>query len=303
MRQRGVQITKWLLRSQDEVLDKFAHLNGAIQTGESNTRCVFVNGHRKDKVLIIAHADTVWKERPQIGCHPSGVLYSRSSSYGIGADDRAGCAMAWSFRKMGHSILITSGEESFGLGANEFIKTHMGVINEHMFAVELDRSGSNDAVFYDCGSPEFVKYVTDRTELKHTFGSFTDICILCKSICGVNVSVGYDMEHTPQEMLDMHQWYNIKYRLYSWLSQRQKKFTLDTVAKTNGYTRPPYPNEELYFCSLCNSFVEQDEFNELMNSCKKCCGILYEEMSKAWCDRKLQHHTRTNTSIMPDSIK
>ena len=38
--------------------------------------------------------------------------------------------------------------------------------------------------------------------------SFTDICTLCKTICGVNFSIGYYNEHSKDEYLNVNEWLN-----------------------------------------------------------------------------------------------
>jgi hypothetical protein len=46
--------------SRDSVLDKFMNLKGAYTDGLGQERFVYVEGDRDDRVLLVAHADTVW---------------------------------------------------------------------------------------------------------------------------------------------------------------------------------------------------------------------------------------------------
>src|SRR5687768_2399658 len=105
-------VGKWLTYSRDKVLDRFMSLNGAFTDGVKQERFVYVPGTRKDKCLIVAHADTVWGGLDIKYEYHKGIIFSSQRmvdvkwndgnggtfnrvGIGIGADDRAGCAMAW----------------------------------------------------------------------------------------------------------------------------------------------------------------------------------------------------------------
>ena len=81
-------------------------------------RFLYIEGTRPDKVVLVAHADTFFDERygwPQVAHtldERDGAIYSiNEGNIGLGADDRAGCAILWLLRNSGHSLLITDGEE------------------------------------------------------------------------------------------------------------------------------------------------------------------------------------------------
>ena len=69
--------------------------------------------------------------------------------------------------------------------------------------IELDRKGSNDAVFYDCDNPEFTEWIETETGYKKALGSFTDISKIMSvtKIAGVNFSCGYYNAHTLDEYI------------------------------------------------------------------------------------------------------
>ena len=83
-----------------EVFQMFSQLPGAV-AGEGEKpleRYIFVPGARKDRVVLVAHADTVWDRAYDHAAKASlifreGVFSGESPDCGIGADDRAGCAM------------------------------------------------------------------------------------------------------------------------------------------------------------------------------------------------------------------
>lgn len=274
-------VCKWMSMSQEQVLDKFQGFKNAYTDGEGNKRFVYIQGDRSDKVLLVAHADTVWQHPIKMDIH-DGIVFSsqRFLSYdvkynkytstkigiGIGADDRAGCAIVWKLRNLGHSILITSGEEDGCKGSKWIINSpywEEEINLKHQFAVQFDRRGLNDAVFYNIGTKKFVDYIKQETGYKPQSGFSTDIKHLCKNICGVNLSVGYYSEHQPDERLVIDQWQNTLSTAYSWLKKPNlPRFDLDksdlfsinyNTSNNYGYGYPHY--DEDYEQSWHNSTI------------------------------------------------
>ncbi len=208
------------LSSSDEVFDTFAALDGAIlKIGEGKQRFLYVPGKRKDRCLLLAHADTFFdrdyinKEVKNSLKLENGVYSSTSPECGIGADDRAGCAMLWLLRDSGHSLLILDGEEHGQVGSH-YLKEHepelFEEINSHTFMLQLDRRYQHDYRFYDLPvSDAFREYVITETGYTDSDGpGRTDIGTLAEKICAVNLSVGYYDEHTPNERLVVSEWEN-----------------------------------------------------------------------------------------------
>lgn len=114
------------LDSSIEVLKEFAKLPGAISCfDEEKKNFVYIPGERSDRVLLVAHADTVWdNEYTNFEKISQSIIRKRNTyigtneEYGIGADDRAGCAILWMLKDSGHSLLVTDGEEHGQIGAN-----------------------------------------------------------------------------------------------------------------------------------------------------------------------------------------
>ena len=190
------------LEGTDTVFEKFAALPGAIyRCGEKpKEQFLYVPGTRSDRALLAAHADTVWD-----------AAYEETRGRGLGADDRAGCAMLWLLKDSGHSLLILDGEEH-GAQGSEFLKREYPALfaemNAHSFIIQLDRRGSSDYKFYKLPvSPEFRTYIELETGY-HDAGteSRTDIVVLCETVCGVNLSVGYYDEHGPNESFVYEEW-------------------------------------------------------------------------------------------------
>lgn len=154
-------------------------------------------------ICIVAHLDTVFYTTPQDIFYDTAqnVLWSPQ---GLGADDRTGVFMILKIlsQKMRPSILFTTGEELGGKGALTFIKDFPQAPNDIKYLIELDRHGNNDCVFYNCGNQDFFSFV-ENYGFEKNFGTFTDISIICPAwkIAGVNLSVGYEEEHSYAEYL------------------------------------------------------------------------------------------------------
>lgn len=218
-------LESFFLAETSEVLKAFAATPGAIDGGA----WVYIPGTLppERRALVVAHADTVGTKPPtRITWHGNIALadtYGSSSdwwkgkkggsSYSrivLGADDRAGCAIAWAFRKSGHSILICDEEETGCWGSKNAAKHISKELSEHLFAVQVDRRGDCNYVTYDCETPDWRAFLTDILGADWTYqhGSFSDIAVLCPAaeICGVNLAAGYLNEHTSNETFFLDAW-------------------------------------------------------------------------------------------------
>lgn len=224
------------LSSPDSVLREFACLDNAIYYQETlgSDDFVYVPGTRKDRVLLVAHADTVFQDsrRQHQIIFKDGIYRSNDPSVGIGADDRAGCAIVYLLRDLGHSLLITNGEEIGGLGAKTIKNRHPKLydeLNEHQYMLEFDRRNSRDYKVYNIPvSEEFQDFIEISTGYEEAGKkSSTDIVVLCNKICGANLSVGYYDEHTPFETLVYGEWENTLNTARKMLDGKQEKFLVD----------------------------------------------------------------------------
>jgi len=220
------------LDESDTILNQFKALPSARPfSAGGEERFVYVPGSRPDRVLLVAHADTVWREvhAPSI-LEQDGVLKSAVDDVGIGADDRAGCAILWWLRKSGHSLLITDGEEHGKIGANYLMNCQPQVadeINQHAYMLQLDRKNSNDCVYYNIPvSEDFKRFIQESTGYMEDQGTSTDIVALCRDICVVNLSIGYYNEHSSHESLVIKEWLYTLETIESLLSHQQAHFDL-----------------------------------------------------------------------------
>ena len=229
------------ISTPDPIFSLFRTLPGAIEhSGGEKQRFLYVPGTREDHCVLAAHADTVFdrvyigkkaEEKPALR---DGVYFSESGAYGIGADDRAGCAMLWLLRNSGHSLLVLDGEEFGQIGA-KYLRSEFSdlfeELNNHSFMLQLDRRGSNDYKCYHLDvTDEFKSFIENTTgyELSISRG-FTDICTLCETVCGVNLSIGYYDEHTPKEKLVYEEWLHTFEVVKSMIGQPLKRYALRTI--------------------------------------------------------------------------
>lgn len=153
-------------------------------------------------VLLVAHLDTVHKDPVRTICKSADENILMSPE-GIGGDDRAGVYMILRLlRKVHCHVLFCEDEECGGFGAEAFVRS--GIKPDVNYIVELDRHGSNDAVFYDCANLEFTEYICSFGFVEN-FGSFSDISVIAPSlgIAAVNISSGYHNEHTKHEYINL----------------------------------------------------------------------------------------------------
>ena len=229
------------ITSSEEVLKTFASLPHAVAhlDGEKNN-FVYLPGSREDRVVLLAHADTVWDAYyfPYI-CQQSlkrekNVYYGADSHYGIGADDRAGCAILWLLKESGHSLLVVDGEEHGRIGSNYLRVKYPEIFNElnsHAYMIQFDRREHKNYKVYNLPvSDEFLAFIEENTGFKNAGKlSFTDIVTLCRDICGVNLSIGYYNEHTPCEKLNFDEWYETFEIAQKLLAKKQKRYPLEEI--------------------------------------------------------------------------
>ena len=188
-------------------------------------------------IALVAHMDTVFKFPVSDLYYDQrkGVLWSPE---GLGADDRAGIFAIVKIIQEGlrPSIILTTGEEEGGVGACAICEKYPDCpIPGLKYMIQLDRHGTNDCVFYDCYCPEFVDYV-ESFGFCERWGSFTDISFLMPEwqIVGVNLSVGYEDEHSKQEILCINPLFDTIKKVKKMLSETEiPDFTYDEAVATS----------------------------------------------------------------------
>jgi len=225
-----LEFLRFPLNDTQKVFRKFSGISGAISRGRGLNKFLFIEGTRENRVLLVAHADTFWdKHYNNLGNRKQEIIQQkdeiRNRNGLLGADDRAGCAIIYLLKDLGHSILITNGEEHGQKGSNWLMSNNIDLAekinHKHQFVVQLDRKNGTDFKCYSVGTDEFRKYVAETTGYTEPERqSRTDIVRICRDICGVNLSIGYYHAHSPDEFLILPEWENTLNICRKWLSQK-----------------------------------------------------------------------------------
>ena len=201
-----LSMLKLLLSRSQESLKTL--LKNFFEKGDKPVTCTSTYLYREGDipVLIVSHLDTVFRQKPQ----DHEIYYDREynvmwSPLGAGFDDRAGIFMTLLLHQAGYMpyLLYCCDEEVGGTGAikaSSDLKDQ--VTGKFKYIIELDRRGADHCVFYRNDNKAFKEYVEDFGFVTQA-GTFTDISYLAPdwNMSAVNLSVGYDNEHTYGEML------------------------------------------------------------------------------------------------------
>ncbi len=231
------------LNSGDALFERFAQLPGAVcsQGSKPLERYVYVPGSRKDRIVLVAHTDTVWDNAYNRPMETSvifedGVFKGTNPDCGIGADDRAGCAMLWALRDSGHSLLLVDGEEHGKIGARYLRKSDpklFRTLNRHRFMLEMDWQGTGTCLYNQVDyTKRFQSYITDKLGFSVApKGGGCDLQFLCHRICGTNVGVGYHGIHRSGETLVLSEWENTLSHLRAFLAESHPEFPVSRIKR------------------------------------------------------------------------
>jgi hypothetical protein len=235
------------LDNADCIFEIFATIPTAkiYKGNKAGERFLFIKGNRLDAATLVAHADTVFDVSGDHDIIEDGdVFRSGSSNYGIGADDRAGCAMLWLFKDLGHHILLCDYEESTHrdaigncVGSKYLMREHQDIaqiINNSSFVFEFDRrlAYGRRKEHYTCYnlpvSQEFRDFIEKNTGFVDDDNSgYTDIMELCTDVCGANICVGYSNAHTSNEKISISAFQNTYEIMHKLLTKDLKRFALE----------------------------------------------------------------------------
>ncbi|WP_455501378.1 M28 family peptidase [Gemmiger sp.] len=155
-------------------------------------------------VLLVAHMDTVHRRPVEQICYSEDRAVAMSPQ-GIGGDDRCGVWMILQILRAAKCHVLFCEDEEIGcIGAKNFTRGNLQPrVN---YIVELDRHGSNDAVFYSCDNPEFEDFITSFG-FETADGSCSDISYIAPYLetAAVNISCGYYCEHQRYEYIRLEE--------------------------------------------------------------------------------------------------
>lgn len=201
----------------------------------------------------------------------------------LGGDDRAGVWIALELI----NYMESSGDYKYDVGF--FKDEEVGCKGSTVYASEIDIHSINTTCYIGLdrkstkGVQEVALYGDDNKELTEIFndlgyvtdmGSITDASNLSGDVACVNLSVGYDNEHTKSEVL----------YIYSMLDTLEKLRTLElppfkfVVDYDHFYA--VYPWEDEYSTGDLNSWYtdELEEENEILRSALTALGVDVDEL-------------------------
>ena len=188
--------------------------------------------------MLCAHLDTVHEDLPS-------VIYTDIeqkimwSPFGLGADDRAGVYGILSLitnRKNHPTILFTADEEVGCLGVRDFLENYPKAPIDLKMIIQLDRQGHDESVYYLCDNKEFEEWI-NSFGFQTAVGTYTDISYLCPkwNIAGVNLSVGYYLEHTKLEFLNYNELQDTIAKIDEILCNHSKTDNFIYIRKSSSY--------------------------------------------------------------------
>jgi hypothetical protein len=150
-------------------------------------------------VCLVAHVDTC-KRKHNLQLQTINNVISVKGGGILGADDRAGVYSLHCLKDLNTNILITTGEETGGIGARQ-AALDLDFNGVNLF-IELDRKGCNQYVYYSDALPKQTHALCQSFGYVEDYGSYSDIAEFAgHNIPAVNLSIGYYAQHTDRERL------------------------------------------------------------------------------------------------------
>ena len=146
---------------------------------------------------------------------------------------------------------------------------------------QLDRRGSEDCVFYECGNPDFTKFV-ESYGFKTAYGSFSDISILAPAwgVAAANLSVGYYNEHMPIEYLRYDELENTILKVEHILDDAENMLSYSYIEKV-------YPKQQFRTrfdqtnCLICKADLKDNGVvipgNQPYCVCNECYNMYFND--------------------------
>lgn len=199
---RHSQVVDTILRVVDE------NLFDVVRNDKMGYTSIMAKGGGVRPALCV-HTDTVGNTHPEAITKYGDVWRNADPKKLLGADDRAGCYIVKELLTRNHTgyhYLIFDWEETGGIGSSNYAMTDIAESNTQRTSafIGLDRMGVLEMACYGHESDAFLTAM-DMEDWKFTDGSFTDASNLARALdrCCVNMSVGYNNEHTRHETLNL----------------------------------------------------------------------------------------------------
>lgn len=269
-----MKLEEFLKPTQDELFKKLIGMYAGAVGVVGN----FILVQGEAPIMLVAHLDTVHKEPVRDICMSAdgNILMSPQ---GIGGDDRCGVyALVKSYEQSAIKpyLLFTCDEESGGIGAKTFVKCleQLPELKKLKLLVEIDRKGSNDAVYYDCDNPELEEYITSKGFVTD-YGTFSDISVIAPAlgVAAVNLSSGYYNAH----------------QLHEYINRAELETTMTKVVEIVAESvRPNFPRYEYidaYYGYYDWGYDDFEEPDELPSEYEQ----IYRELLERYTEEELEY--------------
>lgn len=171
---------------------------------------IFVNNGAK--VTLFAHMDTINDvynsklNKDDYICKNNIYSVKKGTDKVLGADDRSGIWIILQLIEAGntnYNYVFTQDEEVGGIGASKFAEDYTSFLYTQNCFISLDRRGTKEVALYGYNNKELVD-IFKQYGYSEANGSYTD-CVEASyvtDVACVNLSVGYNKEHTSSETVD-----------------------------------------------------------------------------------------------------
>lgn len=274
------QLEDFLFYQQEELFDVLADIyreNAILQAGN------FILVRGEAPVLLVAHLDTVHQEPVRDLCmsEDKNILMSPQ---GVGGDDRCGVYGLVRIHQAAQQkpwLLFTCNEEIGCVGAQAFVEQYNRdrlpeELADLKLIIEMDRRGSNDAVYYGCNNPALEAYITSKGFVTG-IGSCSDISHIAPAldIGAVNLSSGYYHAHTRHEYINRAE---LQYNIERVIGIVQDSTASDFPRfEYLEYNEGKYSN--MLICDYCGRIIYEedvinvrDEYGGLLYLCGHCAA-------------------------------
>jgi len=209
-------IADLLLQTEEQLRDTITATLAYLKIPYLKTEHYIVTLLPGVRPLICTHTDTASTHPTQIKELEISRNYiildpKKSEARCLGADDRAGVWIALEMLKQGtktdFNYAFFTGEERGAIGSTEFgIKEDLTLYSAFIGLDRASRKGVQNVATYGYDNEELTTIFTDQG-YEEQQGSFTDCSVLAgeSGYACVNLSIGYEHEHSPYEMLNLIQ--------------------------------------------------------------------------------------------------
>ncbi|MCD8212923.1 MAG: hypothetical protein LUC34_02530 [Campylobacter sp.] len=210
---KSVELLKLIEQDQKRLYSLLAGFDTTKYTRHvSQGGIIFIPKNTKSYPLICTHIDTINEARGALNPTKEDLIISgdfislapSSKSACIGGDDRNGVYIALKLMQINKPFAFGffTNEEVGCKGSTE-LSTFIDTLNTTCF-IGLDRRGFNEAALYGYDNNELTK-IFKNLGYRQAYGTVTDasnLSLLCnKNLACINISVGYEGEHTRAETI------------------------------------------------------------------------------------------------------